>query len=684
LTFDDGAGQDRAASAAKEAVVEVRRSSALLVILTGLGFLCVGAVVVAQTLVPTSRGREQAPLAASAAVTDPLDPLTTQEINRTMRTIERDSRFPADAVFPLVTLKEPTKAELAAGGFPRRSFTHLYDRAANRLYEVVVDPAAQTVLSWTAKPAGTQPAVWGNEFDEGDAVVRADPRFAAKMAARGINDPENVYIDVWAPGELPVGLRSTGHRFLRAIFFYRGTVPNPYNRPIEGLTFTMDMTTRKVVEIIDTVVRPVSRTAGGSTPPERSDLAPLQQSQPGGQSFTIDGRNVSWQRWHFRVDYGMREGLILHGIGYEDGNRIRPIIHRIAMSEVYVPYGLNDPNWSWRTAMDIGEYNLGQYAEPLRKNVDVPETAEFFDEVVASDTGSVDGAYALPNAVAVYERDSATLWDRTDPSTFDRDARFGRELVVAAAYVIGNYTYMTEYAFQQDGTIAVQVGSMGTTLNRGVRNAAEGNTSGSLVAPNIAAPDHQHFFNFRIDFDVDGTANRVRESNTAMTGGASENGFATTATTLATEQFRDGNAPSNRSWIVESTNKTNALGDPTAYAILPSAWNPPYSGPNYPPLGQAAFAKHQVWFTKAKDAEAYAAGDYVNQGQAGEGLPAFISPAENINGQDVVAWYTAAFSHHPHPEEFPTMSNERIRFRLAPLGFFDRYPALDVPDQRGN
>ena len=436
-----------------------------------------------------------------------------------------------------------------------------------------------------------------------------------------MTDPDDVYIDVWAPGELPPGLRSTGHRFLRAIFFYRGTLPNPYNRPIEGLTFTMDMTTRKVVEIIDTVVRPVSRTAGGTAPPERTDLAPLQQSQPGGPSFSIDGRNVTWQRWHFRVDYGMREGLILHGIGYEDGNRVRPVIHRIAMSEVYVPYALQDANWSWRTAMDIGEYNLGQYAEPLRKNVDVPETASFFDEVVASDTGSADGAFSLPNATAIYERDSGTLWDRTDPSTFDRDARFGRELVVTANYVIGNYTYSTEYVFQQDGTIGVQVGAMGTTLNRGVRNAAEGNTAGSLVAPNIAAPDHQHFFNFRIDFDVDGTANRVTESNTASTGGASDNGFATTKTTLATEQFRDGNAPSNRSWTVESTTKTNALGEPTGYSILPSAWNPPYSGPNFPPLAQAAFAKHQVWFSRHKERRGLRGGRLHQPGPGGRGRP---------------------------------------------------------------
>ena len=37
---------------------------------------------------------------------------------------------------------------------------------------------------------------------------------------------------------------------------------------------------------------------------------------------------------------------------------------------------------------------------------------------------------------------------------------------------------------------------------------------GHVVAPGIAAPHHQHFFNFRLDFDVDGSANSVVEMNT--------------------------------------------------------------------------------------------------------------------------------------------------------------------------
>ena len=53
------------------------------------------------------------------------------------------------------------------------------------------------------------------------------------------------------------------------------------------------------------------------------------------------------------------------------------------------------------------------YVEPLRFGVDVPDNAVFFDEYLAGDR-SVHGSYALPNAVAIYERDAGSLWDRTD------------------------------------------------------------------------------------------------------------------------------------------------------------------------------------------------------------------------------------------------------------------------------
>lgn len=37
--------------------------------------------------------------------------------------------------------------------------------------------------------------------------------------------------------------------------------------------------------------------------------------------------------------FNYREGLVLHNIRYEDGNKIRPLFYRISLSEMVVPYG---------------------------------------------------------------------------------------------------------------------------------------------------------------------------------------------------------------------------------------------------------------------------------------------------------------------------------------------------------
>ena len=116
-----------------------------------------------------------------------------------------------------------------------------------------------------------------------------------------------------------------------------------------------------------------------------------------------------------------------------------------------MPYGLPEENWAWRSAFDIGEYNLGQFAVEQEKNVDVPENAVFFDGVLAGDTGSAGGSYELPHAVAMYERDGGSLWQRTDPTTFAARRALARELVVKAANFIGNYTYEEEFVFRLDG-----------------------------------------------------------------------------------------------------------------------------------------------------------------------------------------------------------------------------------------
>ena len=221
---------------------------------------------------------------------------------------------------------------------------------------------------------------------------------------------------------------------------------------------------------------------------------------------------------------------------------------------------------------------LGQYTQSLEKNVDVPENAVFFDSV-AGDTGSSGGSYEIPKAIAMYERDGGPLWDRLDPTTLERDARFARELVVTWSAAIGNYTYGVEYVFKMNGAIDVNSRATGTTLNQGIGSPSEGNEHGTSVTPKIAAPGHQHFFNFRIDFDIDGTSNRVVEENVASTASPGGNAWKVQETTLATEGFRDANPAAMRSWRIESATKTKAAGEPTAYELEGSGTRVPYSSP---------------------------------------------------------------------------------------------------------
>ena len=467
-----------------------------------------------------------------------------------------------------VVLKEPSKSDTLAWKpgqpFSRQSLANVFDPARNKLFEAVVDLRAKKLVSWVERP-NTQPPVYTSEYQEVDDLVRADPRWRKAMKDRDIKPRTctSTTAGRWAADR---ARSQAGDRLLRALSFFQGPLPNPYDRPIEGVLVDVDLNKLAVAGFVDTGIRPVNKTISGGANTTRSGLQPLIVTQPNGPSFQLDGNAVAWQGWHFRVGFMPREGLVLYQIGYEQKGVVRPIMYRISLDEIYVPYGTPDPSWAWRAALDIGEYNLGQWAEPLEANVDVPANAVFFDAVAATDTADSANLRRAPRC-RVVRAEAGSLWDRTDPTSGERDARLARELVVSAAYAQGNYTYGTSYVFRMDGGIDVRVMATGTTLNQGVRSADEGDRFGTTVAQNVAAPSHQHFFNFRIDFDVDGTRNRLVEENIRSADSPARNAFVADRKTLGSEQFRD--FASGRSWVVESLTKVNALGEPTAYELRP-------------------------------------------------------------------------------------------------------------------
>ena len=286
---------------------------------------------------------------------------------------------------------------------------------------------------------------------------------------------------------------------------------------------------------------------------------------------------MRWQKWHFRYGMHPREGVVLYTVGYEDGGKVRPVMYRGSLSEMVVPYGDPGAGWYFRNSFDVGELGLGAMASPLRRGVDCPENCSLFDAVVSDESGE---PHRIPGAIAIFERDAGILWKHAD------NTRRSRELVVSYFSQPGNYEYGFDWVFHQDGTLEMRVALTGIMAAKGVADGAHEPYS-HLVAKNLAAPHHQHFFTFRLDLDVDGTANRVVEMNSAPVPAGPQNpyggGFLMTETPLLREADaqRNLNLESGRRWIVTNPDAKNALGHPTGFALLPGENAVPFALPGF-------------------------------------------------------------------------------------------------------
>ena len=99
-----------------------------------------------------------------------------------------------------------------------------------------------------------------------------------------------------------------------------------------------------------------------------------------------------------------------------------------------------------------------------------------------------------------------------------------------------------------------------------------------------------------------------------------------------------------------------------------------------PPSASApASSATHLWVTPYRRDERYAAGEYPNLHPGGAGLPEWTSADRPIDGEDIVVWYTFGHHHVPRPEDWPVMPVTTAGFKLKPVGFFERNPALDVP-----
>jgi primary-amine oxidase len=625
----------------------------------------------------------------------PLEPLTAAEISAAADVLRAERGLAPTARFVFVELHEPPKAAVLAWSpgddpLPREAHIVLYERAEQTTYEAVVSITDRTVLAYTPVP-GVQAPIMDEEFITCEKIVQADPRWQEAMRRRGVTDFELTMIDPWASSWTGPEDDPSARRIVRPLTWLRSAPgEHGYARPVEGLVVVVDLNAGEVVQVDDYGVVPFPTQPGNYEEPwlfdegnvpavsgYREDLKPIEITQPEGPSFTLDGHAVSWQKWSLRIGFTPREGLVLHQVGY-DG---RPIIYRASLAEMYVPYGDPAPTHRFKNVFDQGEYGIGWMANSLTLGCDCVGHIQYFDGVVNDNDG---GAVTIPNAVCMHEEDAGIGWKHTDFRTGAVQVRRRRRLVISTIVTVGNYEYGYFWYLYTDGHIEYEIKLTGV-ISTGAIAPGEKPKHGTLVAPGLYGPHHQHFFCMRLDMSVDGTANRVVQVDSRPSPAGPENAhgnaWETVSTVLASEAVAatDTDPARARYWKVESTERTSALGAPTAYALMPGATVPPMYAPDAVYARRSGFTEHQLWVTAYDETQRFAAGDYPNQHPGGQGLPTYGAADRPLDGQDVVVWYTFGAHHVVRPEDWPVMPVSTVGFVLKPSGFFSGNPALDMP-----
>jgi primary-amine oxidase len=621
----------------------------------------------------------------SESIFHPLDPLLPAEVERAVGLVRETG--PDDIRFVTVTLREPDKPSLwrwPDADVRREAEIVALSPSQEAAFEVRVDLDAGEV-SERATLDGLQPAMVPEEYTQVEELMLAHPDFLAALKRRGIDDPSLVCVD-----PIPAGAWGDhayeGRRLCRALAWVRASAgSNPYARPIEGVTGLVDLNRGEVLEVSDYGQVRLPPGEGeyreGKVGPYRPDLKPIEIVQPEGPSFEISGMLVEWQKWSFRVGFTAREGLVLHQVGYADDGRVRPILHRISYSEMAVPYGYPGPMRYLHSPFDIGENLVGTLANSLELGCDCLGEIHYFDAVVTNGSGE---PVVIKNAICMHEEDYGILWKHWDFRTGETEVRRSRRLVISSISTIGNYEYGFFWYLYQDGTIESEVKATGIIATAAIAED-ETPTHGQLVAEGVNGMIHQHFFNVRMDFDVDGPHNSVYEVHTETDLLGPENphgnGFHPVKTLLRTEsQSPELIDPLHgRSWLVVNPESKNAVGEPVGYRLVPGENVLAFAHPDSVFARRAAFAYKHVWVTQYDRTERYAAGEYPNQNARLDGLPAMVGKNRSIDNEDIVLWYTFGLHHLPRSEDWPVMPVHHIGFMLKPFGFFDGNPGLDVP-----
>ncbi|MEW5302648.1 MAG: hypothetical protein WDW36_005411 [Sanguina aurantia] len=639
--------------------------------------------------------------------------------------------------FNTIMLSEPLKHELLAfqagrGPLPARQAQCVIilpqrKYAVEAIVRLGKSAAKDAMMEWN-EIHNAQPMLTPCDAELAEQIVRKDPGMAKLLCERyGITNMNLVAVDGWAVHGEPTEVH---HRRLVQGIMYLKLSPedNEYSHPIDVVPL-IDINTHEIVHLdMHAQPSPIPLAPHNfhrdlQPVPVRDTLKPLDIVQPEGPSFEVDGTHVKWQNWDFRIGFNAREGLTLHNVGFMDGGRLRPILHRISLVEMAVPYGQPNSPYNRKCAFDIGEYGFGLCANSLELGCDCLGHIRYFDAILNNAAGQ---GVVRRKAVCMHEEDAGTMWKHFDARTNHAEVRRARRLVISQISTFSNYEYLLYIYLYQDGSITYELkltGILSTSITPPGLQAQQVQPAGGPPGAGHRAPallQLQDRPRRRRRERGQGPARQRGESRAPRSPRAcvapgvvrcarrgpslraveatltpsmenpALNGFYMGETVLRStdEAQRHHNfstphasgsecrshgcglwrsaADGGRIKNPFSINPVTQL--PVAYKLIPAPSPRMMALPGSLVAARALFATKHLWVTPFHNNQKYPAGEHIVQSEKCKGLGEWTK--ENLpltDGAD---------------PEFPVMPVEVTSFRLMPAGFFSQNPTLDLPYER--
>jgi len=399
---------------------------------------------------------------------------------------------------------------------------------------------------------------------------------------------------------------------------------------------------------------------------------------------------VTWGPWTFTVTQRPSTGLALLDLRFR-GERVA---YELSLQDAQAAYSGKDSQFFYADAA----FSLSQLSASLEPGVDCPEGAHFIPVPRWYKLGTGGGAETDPRwaetfyPICIFEfQEDHTIW-RHMQNSVPTDVRglVRNTVVVRSICTVGNYDYLTDVKFREDGEIEAHTRFAGYIESRYFDKGLnpEEEKFSTIVRPDLAGPVHSHTVAWKVDFDLAGATTNAFRTTRVGTMPVELDGNSQQISKYLDHQYVEKEGVGHSTfvadprhpgqWSVVDRSAVSAAGNPRGYAVTLSTFATTQVLPDDHPFVRAMpFTKYHVAVTKYHDDEYRVTTPYVQyDGEESTGkaqdLDRFLADGESLLDEDLVVWISVGKEHIVRQEDLPLVSNFGVGFSLQPWNFFEQ------------